>query len=455
MPPFAEETYSVRALCEEIRGFLGSAFPSLWLTGEVQRLKASPRGHVYFELVEKGHGDEVVAKLDAVVWKTDAERIRRALVAAGQNFADGHQIRCRASVDFYGPSGRLQIVVRDIDTHFGLGELARRREETLAALAGAGLLDRNRGLEFPDVPTRIALVTSADSAAYHDFLATLRESGFRFEVLFLHAAVQGRGAEEELASALAGLGGLGLDCAVVIRGGGARTDLAVFDSRRVAEAVARAPLPVLAGLGHEIDLSIVDRVAHTSVKTPTKAAEFLVAKLEAADLASRALAGALARAAVDRLLDAQTRIESATRGVALGRERIRRAADRIDGLSAALARTGRLRLAASRATLADRARRLLIAPMRRLDRLRGQPEQRLERITAAARARLRQAETGLLGFERLIAGLSPARTLERGFSITRGPSGRALRHPGEAAPGEAITTQLAGGTLVSRVEETP
>jgi|CXWL01.1.fsa_nt_gi exodeoxyribonuclease VII large subunit len=455
MPPFPEETYSVRALCEEIRSFLGSAFPSVWLSGEVQRLKSSPRGHVYFELVEKGHTDEVVAKLDAVVWRTDAERIRRALVASGQDFAEGHQIRCRASVDFYGASGRLQVVVRDVDPLFGLGELARRRQETLSALQSAGLLERNRRLPFPDVPTRIALVTSEGSAAYHDFLATLRESGFRFEVLFVHASVQGRGAETELASALAGLGGLGLDCAVVVRGGGSRTDLAVFDSRRLAEAVAMAPLPVLAGLGHEIDLSIVDQVAHTSVKTPTKAAEFLVEKVEAADLLTRALAGGLSRAAVDRLLDARTRIESATRGVALGRERVRRSADRIAALSMALGRTGRLRLAATRGALAERERRLLLAPARRLERQRGEPARRAERILAAARARLRQAEVGVKGFERLIEGLSPARTLERGFSITRGSAGRALRHPQEAAPGEPITTQLAGGSLRSRVEEIP
>src|SRR4029078_7543944 len=115
-----------------------------------------------------------------------------------------------------------------------------------------------------------------DSAAYHDFLSCLRESGYGFRVIFFHAAVQGKEAEREVVSALRALAGLDVDCAVLIRGGGSRTDLAAFDSRAIAEAVARAPLPVLTGLGHEIDQSISDLVAHTALKTPTKVAELLV-----------------------------------------------------------------------------------------------------------------------------------------------------------------------------------
>ena len=133
--------------------------------------------------------------------------------------------------------------MREVDALFTLGLMEKRRQETLAALTAAGLLERNKSLALSELPLSIALVTSHESAAYHDFLSTLRESGYAFRVLFVHASVQGKSAERELVSALGSLQGVAIDCCVLIRGGGAKTDLAVFDSRAVAEAVATAALP--------------------------------------------------------------------------------------------------------------------------------------------------------------------------------------------------------------------
>ena len=219
---------------------MGEAYSSVWVSGEVERLRSSRRGHQYFELIEKGAGDEVVAKLEAVAWRRDSERIRRSLAADGQELAEGHEIRCRCDLDFYPPFGRLQLVVREVDPTFSLGLLARRRRETLAALEAAGLLELNARLPLPELPLRVVLVTSADSAAYHDFVSTLDESGYGFRVLLLHATVQGQAAEGEIVSAFEAVRGLEADCVALIRGGGSRTDLAVFDSRRVAEAVGWA-----------------------------------------------------------------------------------------------------------------------------------------------------------------------------------------------------------------------
>ncbi|HEX6200913.1 MAG TPA: exodeoxyribonuclease VII large subunit, partial [Thermoanaerobaculia bacterium] len=289
-------------------------------------------------------------------------------------------------------------------------------------------------------------------AAYHDFLTTLGESGYGFRVLFVHAAVQGRDAERELVSALASLAGAAIDCCALIRGGGARTDLAVFDSRAVAEAVALAPFPVLTGLGHEIDQSIADLVAHTALKTPTKVAEHLIERVVRCDQAVALAARDLRRASLDRLRRGREALGSAERGVALARSRLDAAASRVAELSRALARTGRLRLRAGGASVAALAGRLAGAAPRLLERSRGAPEEHGRRIVAAARGRVREAETRLAGLARLAHGLAPERTLERGFSITRNAAGRALRSPGEAAPGELVRSQLAGGTLTSRVE---
>ncbi|MCP4200517.1 MAG: exodeoxyribonuclease VII large subunit, partial [bacterium] len=262
-----------------MRAALRARLPTAWLTGEVQRLRRSGRGHLYFELVEKGRRDDVLAKLEAVIWRSDLEAIERDLAENSQSLVDGVEIRCRAQVDFYPPFGRLQVVVRRVDPEFTLGLLSRRRRETLRALQEAGLLQANKELDLSEIPLRVGLITSYDSAAYHDFVSTLEQSGYGFTVDFLHSAVQGREAESELASALRRARSLPIDCLVLIRGGGSRTDLAVFDSRRVAEELARARVPVITGLGHEIDEAVADLVAHTKTKTPAQAAEFLAARV--------------------------------------------------------------------------------------------------------------------------------------------------------------------------------
>ncbi len=452
--PFAEETYAVSDLCEELKTFLTSAFGSVWVAGEVQRVKESQRGHLYFELVEKGEGDAIVAKLDCVVWRTDHQRVRRLLTESGQAIAEGLTMRCRGGVDFYPPGGRLQLIVREVDPLFTAGLLAQRRQETLEALAQAGLMERNKAFALPELPLAIALVTSHGSAAYHDFLSTLGESGYGFRVTFVHASVQGKDAERELVSALAALHGAAIDCAVLIRGGGSRTDLAVFDSRPVAEAVATAPFPVLTGLGHEIDQAIADMVAHTALKTPTKAAEFLIERVARADQRLGLVARDLRRESLERLRRGREALGSAERGVALARTRLAAAGARLGEISRALGRTGRLRLRGARGDVAGLAARLAAVAPRLLERRRGEPDLAARRLVAAARSRLREVEVGLSGLERLTHDLAPQRTLERGFSITRGPSGRALRRAREVALGEEITTRLAGGTLASRVTRT-
>jgi len=422
------------------------------VVGEAQRVRPSARGHLYFELIEKGERDEIVGKLDAVIWKGDLLRVRKMLAPSGQQIAEGMQIRCRASVDFYGPGGRLQLCVREVDPTFTLGMLELRRRETLAALAAAGLLERNQALPLPDLPLRIALITSRESAAYHDFLSGLAESGYGFKVLLLHAAMQGRDAEREVVSALAAISRLPVDCAVLIRGGGSRSDLAVFDSRAIAEAIARAPFPVLAGLGHEIDVSIADQVAHQSFKTPTKVAEFLVERLVRQEQRLDDLRRTLVREALEPLRAGRESLGRAERGVQLARMRLASAGQRIDELARALGRLGRSGLRqAERRRLEVRNRLADVAP-RRVDAQERERVRLGEKMIAAARGHLRETRATLQGMERLCQQLAPERTLERGFSLTRGPQGDLLRHPDQVRTGDRITTRVSGGTLDSRVE---
>lgn len=447
-----EGTYSVSALCEEVREIVRRAPGEVWVAGEIQRLKEGRGGHLYFELVEKGETDEIVGRLDAVLWRTRHAMVRRLLARTSQRLVEGSQVRCRARFDLYPPSGRLRLTVQEVDPDFSLGRLEARRRETREALSRAGLLERNAALELSPVPLDLALVTSVESAAYHDFLAGLAESGWGFRVTVVDAAVQGPAAERSLASALAAAGRLAVDAVVLIRGGGSRSDLAAFDSRRVAEAVARCPRPVLTGLGHEIDRSIADETAHTAVKTPTKVAELLAERVAAAD---RRLVGAsdeLTRAARWRLERGRLGLARGHRALGGIRARLAAASARLGEVAARLVGSARRRPRRGAESLAALRGRLAAAAPRAARREAERPTRLAERLGASARSRLGRLSAVLEGWERLRVELGPARVLARGFSVTRGEDGRALRRASDARPGERLTTQLAEGNLSSRVE---
>jgi len=451
--PLFPETYSVSQLGRELQALLREAWASVWVQGEVQRLKTHASGHVYFELVEKGEGDTVIGKLDAVLWKGDALRLRPLLERQGQRLAEGLAIRCRVAVDFYPPHGKLQVQVKEIDPVFTLGALARRRAETLAELGRVGLLDANRAVPLPPLPLAVALVTSQGSAAYHDFVATLAESGYGFRVLFVHAAVQGLEAERAVASALELAAGAGVDCIALVRGGGAKSDLAAFDSRAIAFAVARSSVPVLTGLGHEIDESVADRVAHAAFKTPTKVAEFLVARLQGAELAVDRLRGRAVAAGRLPLARAAAALAGAERRFLEARGRLDALAARLSALARALASTAPVALRAAAERRREIALRLARAAPRALERAERDRRVAAARLASTARGRTATAAARVEGLRRLVAGLGVERTLARGFSVTRSAAGRALRDPREVTAGARLTTQLAGGSLTSRVEE--
>ena len=436
-----------------MQSLLREAFGSVWVVGEVARYRPSAAGHHYFDLVEKGEGDRIVGTLSAVVWKGEWARVRGVLDRAGERLAEGLAVRCRVALDFYPPGGRLQAQVREIDPAFTLGELERRRRETIAALAAAGLLEANRALPLAELPLRIGLVSSHGSAASHDFLATLRESGFGFRVVFVHAAVQGADAEREIASAIALLAGSDVDLVALVRGGGSRTDLAAFDSRAVAEAVGRSAKPVLTGLGHETDQSVADLAAHRAFKTPTKVAEFLVSRLADAEAAAERCRERLLVAARAPLAEARLRLLDGERRAGAAWRRLERLATRLEALAERVRRAARESVRGSLRRAAELAARLVRSTPRALERFERQRTVAGWRLLGAARARLAAAAARVDGSARLVAGLGLERTLARGFSVTRTAAGRVVRAAGEVRAGERLSTQVAAGRIVSRVEE--
>ncbi len=456
-PPEAP-TYSVSELGEEIRDLLSEAYSSVWVVGEIHRARASARGHFYFELVEKGAGDAIVGKADAVLWRTDHMRVARTLRSGGQRLAEGQEIRCRVKVDYYPPAGRLQLVVREVDPLFTLGSLARRRAETLTALEAEGLLDRNAACHLSRVPLDVALITSPDSAAFHDFMSGLDASEYGFRVLLIPAAVQGTEAERTLVAAFDDVNqlvraGNHFDAAILIRGGGARTDLAVFDSRAVAEATARCTLPVLSGLGHETDQAVVDRVAHTALKTPTEVASFLVDRVLAAETDMLTIQAAIVGAASERLREAKGALAHTGAMVRSTRQRLASAGTRVRHAGHALSLISGQRLRQARRQVSGIDQRLRAAAPRAIDRTRPRADDLAGQITLRARRQLQQAQTMLTGHARLCAQLAPERVLARGFSITRDGQGALVQRAAQLATGDKIVTQVAVGEIVSTVAD--
>jgi len=429
-------TYTVSDFAWEMKGVLADAYPAVWVAGEVQRLRPAARGQLYFELIEKGRGDRIQAKLDCVLWADERAVTEAELREAGVELSDGVVLRCCGRPEFWPGGGRLQFTVREVDPLFSLGALEKRRRETLKALEAEGLHERNKKLPLPPAPLEIGLITSEGSAAYHDFLDTLVNSGLGFRVYLVHSAVQGAAAEAEIDRAFSLFAacarrGRRLDAIALIRGGGSRSDLATFDSRRVARAVARSPVPVICGIGHQIDVSIADVVAHTSCKTPTEAAEFLAGRVGEAAYRVEEAGRALARQATDLLRAAGRRVSSIP--------------PRLASPSRALLRNrvADCRLAANRVGTA--AQRLVAAA-------RQQEEVRREGLIRNALKPVGRAAERLEAHGRLCEQLSPERTLARGFSVTRRADGGLVRRVSEVAAGDELRTRLADGTVASTVD---
>jgi exodeoxyribonuclease VII large subunit len=251
----------------------------LWISAEISELKVNRSGHCYLNLVEKGATDGAPrAEARAVIWKSAYLPMASMFEAAtGATLRAGLRVLVRVIVTYHEIYGfSLQII--DIDPRYTLGEIERRRRGTIARLQQDGVWDMNRELELPRPTLRIAIVSSDTAAGYQDFMNELGRSTYRFQTTLFRSLMQGDAAEESIVAALTEIAQReeDFDVVAIIRGGGSTSDLALFDSYLIASYVAQFPLPIFSGIGHDKDVSVVDMVAHTSLKTPTAVATKLV-----------------------------------------------------------------------------------------------------------------------------------------------------------------------------------
>ncbi|MDE6527177.1 MAG: exodeoxyribonuclease VII large subunit [Muribaculaceae bacterium] len=401
-------------LCRRIGMAINSTpgISDVWITAETSDLRTSG-GHCYMELLQKdGNGGTPLAKCRAVIWASTFARLSPAFHAAtGSRLRSDMKIMAKVSANYHTVYG-LTLVISDIDPSYTVGDLARRRMEIIAQLQDDGVYDLNRELLWSPTPNRIAVISAAGAAGYGDFVKHLYLNPYRlrFDTTLFTAALQG---ERTSASVIAALEAImervdDFDCVVIIRGGGAVSDLASFDDYELAFNVAQFPLPVVVGIGHERDTTVLDYVANTRVKTPTAAAEALIA----------------------RMAEALQAVHS------LGRDILDTVSDRLDGQHRQLAYyQGNLPA--------------LVQGILERNRRRTGPEVALALSTSVRNIIARRADR-LTALGEVLDALSPEATLRRGYSITR-HEGRAVTDPSLLPEGAHITTTFAKGTAESVV----
>jgi exodeoxyribonuclease VII large subunit len=441
----SRDIYSVSRLNREVRAVLEGSFPLLWVEGEVSNLAQPASGHIYFSLKDQ------VAQVRCAMFRS-----RRTLL--GFRPANHQQVLVRARVGLYEGRGDFQLVIEHMEPA-GEGALRLRFERLKQRLASEGLFDEAQKRPLPPIPRQVGLVTSPTGAAIRDLLSVLARRFPALPVVVYPAQVQGEGAAEDLVSAL-DLANTRGECDVLIlaRGGGSLEDLQAFNDEAVARAIRGSIIPVVTGVGHEVDLSIADLVADRRAATPSAAAELVSPSAE--HLRQRLLASEqrIRTAQAQVLSSCRQQFRAADRHLSLlhplGRLQLRQ--QRVDDLQRRMAAAVARRTERARSRLDPLALRMRGASPRvdlerralMLDTLKRRLEEAAGRATSLRGERLARAVEGL-------EARSPLATLTRGYAILRKvPTGRVITHATQVAKGDRLDARLATGSLVVEVVET-
>ena len=308
-------SFSVGQFTEVLNHVLKASFDEgVWVEGEIQGLR-KPNPHAYFTLIENIDG--VKAQLNINLFAGPLRNVQAKLRQQGIELKDGLKVRLFGRVEYYGPFGKLNLIATDIDTQFSAGDVAAKREELLRQLMENGVDKINKRIPVPLVPLRLGIISSSQAAGWADAQQHLTESGIGFAITFCDVRVQGDAAVSQIVAALNSLSRRDdIDLVMLMRGGGSKGDLAAFDDEQIAMAISKCSHPVFTGIGHEIDTSIADIVAHTANKTPTACAQSVIAIVES-------FLSELSYSASSLRSLTQTAVERARSRIAVSVERLR------------------------------------------------------------------------------------------------------------------------------------
>ncbi len=410
--PQNKNAFSLFELNNIIKDAISSALPdTYWVVAEIADTKLNQKGHCYLELVEKDD-DKVIAQVKANIWAYEFRKLSlKFQTATNESLRPGMKVLLFVAVIFHEVYG-LSLNVRDIDPAYTMGEMALKKREVIERLTKEGLIGLNKSLPLPIAPQRIAVISSPTAAGYGDFFGQLDNNpyGYRFIHTLFPALMQGPGAEQSIISALRKVGKKVdlFDVLVIIRGGGSVIDLNCFDSYNLALEVARSPLPVITGIGHEKDDTVVDITAHTKMKTPTAVAEFLISGL---------------RSFEENIIEIQNR----------------------------LVRHAGIFIRAENFALTSLTQRLNFISIQLTVSLQNKIEGIEKDLRIHAGQFVQKNGSRLDNLEKVIRLLDPANILRRGYSITR-HMGKILKNVSLLRKGDVIDTTLFEGVIRSIVE---
>lgn len=404
-----------------------------WVIAETSDLRLNRSGHCYTELIEKDARGETVAKMGAAIWAGNYSKLyNKFLKATGQVLATGMKVLVNVSVSYHRLYG-MKVVINDIDPSYTMGDMERQRQEILNRLTAEGIIDMNKQLPFPQVPQRIAIISAEGAAGYGDFMNQLLGNpyGLQFYTCLFNAVMQGA---QTVPTVLAALDRINahqelFDCVVIIRGGGATSELNSFDNYDLAANVAQFPLPVIVGIGHERDVTVLDYVAGKRVKTPTAAAEWLI------------LQGTNALAHLNELQDA---VVTAVRDtVSQAREHLAYFTSMIPATARRIIDTNRIRLDNNAKNIPVAANGLIANQRTRLDHA-------VERIGDVIAVAMQREQQRLQALQDKATLLSPDNTLKRGYALVR-KGDKCVTAADQVHSGDQITVQFAVGTTDATV----
>lgn len=410
-----------------------------WVEAEISELRVV-RGHCYIDLIEKSEGTNTpIARASAKCWQNTWSVISPYFEkVTGQRLCSGMNVLMLVSANFH-PAYGFSWIISDIDPTYTLGDMARKRQVIIEQLKREGVFDLQKELSLPLFCQHIAVISSANAAGYGDFVDQLESNayGFRFVTRLFPATMQGEGVEQSIIAALNNIYETFLtsdetapDCVVIIRGGGATSDLSGFDTLALAENVAQFPIPVITGIGHERDESILDMISHTRVKTPTAAAALLIDHL---------------KRVWDYLQEAQGVLETnARQRMDLEQMRLQRAAQKIPPLFSLFKERQERRIDSMMRDMIAAAQRLISDEMHKVETLESIIKPMLERRVTGEMHRLQM-------FGQRVSALDPDLLLKRGYSITL-HEGKIVRDASQLKHGDKIETRVEKGTIHSIVD---
>ena len=420
-----------------VRGAVSEAFPgTCWVRAEMSDVRTNASsGHCYLEFIEKNPiTGQLVARARGSIWAKTFRMLKPYFeMETGQMFASGLKVLVKVSVEFHELYG-YSLTVLDIDPTYTLGDMLRKRMEIIRQLKEEGVFTLNKELPFPVLPKRIAVITSPTAAGYEDFLNQLanNKAGYPFYPKLFPALMQGERTEESVIAALDRIYHH-IDCfdvVVIIRGGGSTSDLNSFDSYLLAANCAQFPLPVITGIGHERDDTILDMVAHTRMKTPTAVAEFLIGRMDAA---------------AEELEDLQQEVSELASTILLKQKNF------LQLLGARLPVIVTNRIERNRSFLQMAGNKLPASASAMLLRRRSTLESLQMQLQNRAALRLAEGTRFIQLTEQFIKMASPDYVLKRGYSLSL-KDGKIIKHATDLNPGDELVTRFADGDVKSIVK---